>query len=797
VSYTHLKLVKEDINLIRQGRPDRRRSREVIPSIHGKRLSQNFTTTKDTFEKTKKIGEDFIFKITKDSTQAVNYSKLGLELLATPNEKDVIVKVVNPIALESNLNDFTKEVIAKTKVVNYSDFANIDEFIFQAPEEKMGPLLKKINFNNEDWHILDIQLYVSDNSLKEIHLKVADFKDFLDSLNVELLDDCILQNLVILKIKIKGNHIIKLLEHKNVYVADLPQNSFYNLKGNSEISIDQLPNIVPPAIDAPLIGIIDSGILPTHPMLKGSIVDSLSFGSLTNQFDDNGHGTMVSGIVQLGDVYSTIKIASESKTPIILPFRLLNGKVTDKNNMFPDDKIVASVVKDAIIHFVEEYNCEIFNISLGDDRFPYVQNTKMDTWSFMLDELIHKYNIAIVVSAGNYTPLKNDESLLDYYIDYLLADADSTIIPPALSISSLTVGSTAKDDVPYSQKNKLTHVAIAKKDSISPFSRKGFGYAGSIKPETIAYGGNYSLNTHTKRINSNDKNLGIFSTSLFDSTFGSWFETRPGTSFAAPYITHLLGKIKIELPGAKGNLLRALLINATIRNTLTDTLIKEKFKKIVGKPSELTKKSLQLQGFGTIIEDRLLRSSENYVNLYYEGQIGINKVNVFEIPIPADIYIKKGKTKINITLAYNPPCRDTRIDYNGLKMTYQLYRGLTLEEIKRYTCKPDDDEFEKDKLPKDKQNCKCSLNPSITSVSKGTILRSTHEIAKSNKSAAKYGDTYYLVVKCQERWYSGPNITQNFAVVVSIEHENEEAHLYSELKQRVQSRVRRQSRTKV
>ncbi|WP_394547874.1 S8 family peptidase [Priestia aryabhattai] len=794
MSYSHLTLIQENIDLFRQGRQDKRGVRKVDARQHGVKLQNNFTKVNNDFHTTKKIGEDFIFRIVRDSDKPINYTKLGLILMAETHKNISIVRVQDEHALLSHLSSFTEEKIAKTNIVNYSDFANIEEFAFQTPEEKKGPLLNDVEVKNYENYTLDVQLYTSDESLKELHQKVASFKTYLSDFDVKFLDDFILQNLVMLKITIQGKFIDRLLEHKNVYVVDIPQNSTYDIKGAYERGLETFPNVSLPSKDAPYIGVIDSGILTTHPLLKGSIADSVAFGNLNSAFDENGHGTMVAGIIQYGDVYSTLHNHNESNS-VSLPFNLLNGRVTNRENSFPDDRIVASVVKEAIEEFKTNYDCNIFNVSLGDSRFPYTSNAKMDPWSYVLDKLNHEYNLAIVVSAGNYNPAYNNEAILDNYLHYLLSDEDAALIPPSLAISCLTVGSTAKDDVPYSDSKKLSHVAISKKNAVSPFTRVGLGYSKVIKPETVAFGGNYSLNVQTKRINDSDRNLGIFSTSLFNSSRGAWFETRPGTSFSAPYITHLLGKIKKELPEAKGNLLRALLINTCNDNTTTKLLVQEKYEAI-DKPATLKVKEKRLQGYGEVRENYLTKSTDNYVTMYFEGEIGINKVNVFEVPIPDEIFEKKGKSKIHISLAYNPPCRDSRIDYTGVKMSYQLYRGLNLEEVVKYTCKPDEGEFEKDKLPKDKEKCKCKLAPSMTDASKGTLIRTTHQITNNNKSRDSYGDTYYLVVKCQERWYKGPKL-QPYAIVVSIEHEDDSAQLYIPIQQKVEARIRTQARARV
>lgn len=162
MTYEHLQLIKENINFVRQGRQDRRPDRQIQPRIHGQKLQNSFHSKKEQYEATKKIGEDFIFKIVRDNSKPINFNKLGLSLLAELPNNISVVEVKDSYALMSNLSDFTAEQIAKTKVVNYSQFANIDEFIFQTPEEKMGPILSNKSINQESVYTLDVQLYSSD-----------------------------------------------------------------------------------------------------------------------------------------------------------------------------------------------------------------------------------------------------------------------------------------------------------------------------------------------------------------------------------------------------------------------------------------------------------------------------------------------------------------------------------------------------------------------------------------------------------------------------------------------------------
>lgn len=135
-NHNHLSLVKENIDFNSQGRQDKRPDRIIIPKLHGAKLRTNFSQQQNEYNKTKKFGEDFIFRVIKDNDKPVNYSKIGLILLAEPNKKEAIVQVENPIVFNSHLSDFIAEKLATKRVMNYSEFANLEEFVFKLQKKK-------------------------------------------------------------------------------------------------------------------------------------------------------------------------------------------------------------------------------------------------------------------------------------------------------------------------------------------------------------------------------------------------------------------------------------------------------------------------------------------------------------------------------------------------------------------------------------------------------------------------------------------------------------------------------------
>jgi subtilase family protein len=100
---------------------------------------------------------------------------------------------------------------------------------------------------------------------------------------------------------------------------------------------------------------------------------------------------------------------------------------------------------------------------------------------------------------------------------------------------------------------------IARRDQPSPFTRRGPSVGGAIKPELMAYGGNWAVNERTANRWTIKRGLGELSTCM-DFAGGRLLAEDIGTSFAAPAVAHLAARILIDHPNASANLLRALLV---------------------------------------------------------------------------------------------------------------------------------------------------------------------------------------------------------------------------------------------
>ena len=88
-------------------------------------------------------------------------------------------------------------------------------------------------------------------------------------------------------------------------------------------------------------------------------------------------------------------------------------------------------------------------------------------------------------------------------------------------------------------------------------------------------------------------------------------------------------------------------------------------------------------------------------------------------------------------------------------------------------------------------NCKLVPTPSVRE--KCTVQKSTFTAS----NPLDYGDTYYLVVRCESKWATEEVGPQKYALVVTLEHTKKEVDLYTEISQRVQESISIRERLRV
>ncbi len=667
------------------------------------------------------------------------------------------------------------------------------------PEDRKSWALQHKGLPDTEELSLDIELWPIQTARhpKRIQL-IEEFEHWLAENKIIKVDSINQDGLLIYRLKLIQQHVDLLLNHRDVRMVDLlPESGIGYQQLNYDI--DNIPrNLASPEPDSARVCILDSGINTNHPLLKTAIAESQSFIKGRNEDDESGHGTAVAGIALYGD----LEACSDSHywQP---QFWLYNGKVMYRdeqtNETRFDEKTIEATLTEAVEYFAGELGCRIFNISLGNTNAPY-DGKHIRGIAYVLDRLAREYDILFIVSAGNFSGSENPPvpvaSWRDEYPEYLMDNAN-IIIDPATALNVITVGSLAKHNQHTNEQRypEISALSPSNEDQPSPFTRHGPSVGKALKPELVATGGNRAspLRQADRQWNPDERGMGVL-TLNHQFVGGTLFKEIAGTSFSAPYITHLAGRLLNEYPQASANLLRAMLINhANLPEACSNTFSeqwKESYKDNTGtKNRELAR---EVAGYGKIDEDSLYRSSESVVVLMAEDSIENNTHQFYELPLPESfLRTNRASRELRVTLAYSPPVRTTRLEYTATKMSYRLIKGQSLEEVEQHFNHDKQDDTET-------RNDDATPNRKISAQTrdKGTVQSSVWHFKQRNPN-----EKWFVVVTRQDRDWGNisPCLDQeHYALVVTAtDRENEQAQLYTEIQLRIQVQEQERVRARV
>lgn len=653
-----------------------------------------------------------------------------------------------------------------------SVFGNIKEISRLQPVDRIGRLLRATgvtelaHFSDSAIYTLDLELWHT-GSTQECQTRLNQIRSNIESSGGRVTDTYVGSSLVIARIKALGGVVRDLLTFDIVANIDLPPAVSLRVAQQLGTSLQDLA-VTAPADDAPGICTLDSGVNTGHPLLAGVIGEATAVpAQLGDASDAHGHGTMVAGLGIYGDIQVCIQEGQFHPQ-----LRLFSARVLNADNQFDDENLITTQMRQAIEYFKNTYGCKVFNASLGDRRTPF-NGGKVTPWASILDHLSRELDIVIVVSAGNYDhepPSGDHDHHLHGYPGYLL-EPPAKIIEPATGCIVLTVGSFASSaNVPRGAAGEASLQPIARAGQPSPFTRSGPGIGGAIKPDLCEYGGNTALNGLLRRTQTPAESAII---SLNRQHLQQLFTTDSGTSFAAPIVAHNAARLYARYPDASANLIRALLASSAMVPRPARELLETISERAV----------LEVCGYGVPSLARASVSAPNRVFQWAEGSLPADCFHIYEVPIPEEIYQGRGTRSISVTLAFDPPVRHSRLDYLGTTMSYRLIRGKTLEEVEEAFRRRTQQEPQVERIDAPHN---CLLEPMPTLREGSTLQKATFTMRRAPRN---YGETYFLVVRCHRGWAIDEHFPQRYAVVVSMEHE-EQVDLYVKMQARLQLPVR-------
>lgn len=640
------------------------------------------------------------------------------------------------------------------------------------PDDRKGWALRNLGFPDTDKFFLDVELWPLEDNHSARELEQVAFEQWLVEQIIEKKDQVKQLGLTIYRVVCDIDQADQLLRHRDVRSVDLPP-SFGLERSVVFQDIQNFPEITDPGEQAPGVVVLDSGLAQGHPLLRAAIGRAESFLPGEGADDANGHGTHVAGLALYGDFENSLRSGA-----FVPSLRLFSGRILDKDNENATG-FVENHIDSAVRHFVDTYDCRVFNLSFGDRNKPYLGG-HLKGLSVTLDTLSRELGVLFVVSAGNHQ-IKEDSpdglAWRDNYPNYLL-DSTWRIIEPAPALNVLTVGSLARHNQTYnSQRYSLdpAEIPVAQPDQPSPFTRGGYSIDGAIKPELLAHGGNWAINTRAgNSLMERAAGLGVISTNNKFAQ-GNPFSVEIGTSMAAPQVAHLAASILREHPHADANLIRALLcVNA---------VMPEPSQKIIDSDSSFRR----VCGYGKVQDLFLQRSWEKAVTLIAGGSIENKRHHFYEIPIPDEFTGGNRRVRdIATALSYMPPVRSTRIKYRATRIDFRLVTARDLDHVTTmFNKSTEKDDYEN--IPELKAS---SIGQQARS--KGTVQADFWRFKQFNSNSKLRNEKLFVVVTRNDfPWGESLCDTEEaYSLVVSIrDQENQKARLYSSIKVQLEARL--------
>lgn len=788
--YTHLRMERASLQ------NDRRTRIRKIPRSPRGDLKKHGEKLRDDLDRSLKIASQqhapdagkYVFKIHYSGMLDISHlHKHGIDFVSQESSELCVV-----FADESGLSVFKDHLQAmglENTELTYKQILEAIEGIDNwTAEDRKSWSFNKIGIPESARFVVDVELWpilVADHP--DRLTTCQQFEKWLAGIGITKLDRINLDSLVIYRLDVDESAVDALLNHCDVRQLDMPPATGISYKQLNR-DIEQIPlNIPSPSTTAARVCVLDSGVATNHPLLAPAIAESADFIGGDDGFDLNGHGTAVASVVLYGDL-EACNVTNFWKPELLI----LNGRVLDHHAEFDIFAIENTIIK-AVKYFADEYKCRIFNLSLGNINAPY-NGRHVRGLAYVLDKLSRDLGVLFIVSSGNFTGSVEPEvprySWRDEYPEYLLSD-ESRIVDPAPSLNSLTVGSLARHNATFDAQRypEIAQISPASENQPSPFTRHGPSVKGSIKPELVATGGNLASSMRTG--NEHDYSMQGMGVLACNSKFvgNTLFGEVSGTSFAAPYITHLAGRLYNYYPEASANLLRAMLVNhANMPYEVKDSFPADMQKNY--KAAYARDAWRDVAGYGAVDESELFRSTENVVVLMSEDTIENNAHHFFELPLPSEfLRTQRAAREIRVTLSYFPAVRTTRLDYTATNMNFCLVKDVSLEAVQQHF------NHDTQKLTSTR-NDDATGNRDIGSElrSKGTVQSSTWRMKQRNPN-----EKWFVVVTRQDRDW-GEAISsekEEYALVTTVaDRENENAKLYENISLTIKQRVSERTRVK-
>lgn len=719
-----------------------------------------------------------IFKIetnTKESDESFREElrKSNVEILSSSPDKSgywvAFSEEEDMHSFRARLNDYAEER-KKHDLLN-----SIIGFDFIPKDEKIGNQLKRYEFSSDEKIYFDVELWQM--PIKERKEFIQGIKNLITTKGGRVTDELVKKNFTLIRVYGTKSILDLLLDCNEVCFVELPPKPYLDFTYLNK-SLEDFEIVNQLTDQSAAIAVLDSGIVSNHPLFQGAVADEIPDvnGVIS---DDTGHGSQVAGLALYGDVKKSIDRGVFEQNVWIVSAKIMFADDSG-NPIYDPEKLLEHQLQDLVDEVTSNYpNCKIFNLSLGNQVNKVYELKKQFNLAVLLDELAKEKSVIFTISAGNIP--QGDIPLEDYPEYFTKPIPDYKIIDPASAALAITVGSIAHEVAPYESNPGDLHFAPASYNHPSPFTCAGPGFKGMIKPELVEYGGNMITNRYNERVN----NIAAKILSLNkDFLSGRLFSADIGTSLSSPKIAHQLALLVNRYPEVSSNMIKALLISSAKipieRPALFGNITKNS-------SDEKRQPLLNLYGYGLPSIEEALESSDEKVLLIRENKIGLNKIHLYKIELPDSLFEVKGNRIFSVTLVYDPPVNKNRTDYLCCSMGFTLFRNTSIEDIReKYSSISISENANMEEIEEKMTFPKIDLKPGSDTRNKGVHQKGWIDFNRQLQWDRE--KPLVLSIVCQDKSVKDQDYLQNYAVIVKIEHQGNDA-LYSQIRLKNQARV--------
>ncbi len=630
--------------------------------------------------------------------------------------------------------------------------------------DRESPRLAALTLDPTTDYVVDLMLLPFDDKHVDTGARTAVAR-FVQTQGGKVLDQMRSARFDALRVRLGGQSLDQLLEHRDdVALVDLPPAAHVSVPAVLSFSLDDVPE--PKLVDgsAPQICIIDSGIIEGHPLLEGAIVSARSKAYPERlgppvpaaRTIAARHGTAVAGVALYGDLAQCVITKTFEPNAA-----LINARILDDDAALDPERM--PYVRDIVEALAT--TCRIFNLSLGLEP----AGAALSPYAADLDALAREHDAIIIVSAGNEHPERKypKPSGLPPHPEHLLEDGLAVRVP-AEALNVLTIGSITTANDPHPGHPGIR--SATGKRSASPFTRAG-ALRNVIKPELVEEGGDLAIDTQLDRWTSNT-GLRMPTTGPDYATGGKLFTYAHGTSIAAPKVANLVARLLTAMPEAPANLVRALVVNSASYPEGAQNYTKEQ--------------KLRLCGFGIPDLDRASHCTDSRATLFFTGEIAVDAVHVFNIPVPDELNTGKGKKRITVTVAYDPPVSALeQLRPAGINLTWKVAKADVADTVIEAALAAE----------AERELAVSAAGDEPTKTKKkvfetGTIARRLQQRGTVQKNVFEWtkkvtGNTWRLALTAKATRPAHARDKQRYAVVVTIEHSTEQVAVYQAIRARL------------